>query len=795
MKQTVNKREIQINDKRKMTGATAAAAVELRQHACSTFYQLFIILTIALLPTCTTFNRNFAHGAYAAATIDAIGVGEQTSNTIVDTTATNVKNADNEFDLDATAVAIDSLLLSSSSSSSATTKSSSSQSSSSSTSSSSASSASQSSRSSSNSATSTDKRDLETLIFEPSSLDFGELAIGETINRIVTIFNRHANRSVFLGSISGPVPDFYSSFFEENLVPPNGNTTFNVVFLPRQQTTVNAQLVIHTSFGVLNFSVRGKGTECPYRLTPLIGLKAPLNATLTPEVHMYNPYDTPLQIIEVYSSGGQFQLELPLNDDMEEMESIVTTSSSGDAESNFGRKDRSKTLWEIPPYSSKPVIRVRFTADTVGNHTAYIRIKVSARNNPALENAVIVLPIEVEIFREHGFYSNIPLLNFGFGGSNDRPKHIQFRLLNSGKASLEIDTISVEADGDDVKSAVTFDVNTVDDRKTNETYQTIVATLDWPKVTGGSSFRGNILIRSKAKKNDVLRRGATQSTSTSRETIYRIPFVGNILRGSIQYNESTTRFHIAKTKNGKSDEPTMRDFRLKNNFGFALAITNLSMSKYCCRHFRIDKFESRVLPAGDETTLFRVTQMPEATHQSITCFMHVHTNVSVYDIEVLSFNGSLRRLLPLSEQITEMRMRDIGEAVDEQKINFGILPLSTMSHVVMAFVNTNPIPIDIRNWKGTISSAAYIGITVPGCSKLNMNGLKFCNNVKPGEWIVFRVGVMSNTVGTFEGKITVQTDYEVINTPIRFSTDMGTLRFTTKMTNKENCFPVSDIYI
>lgn len=736
--------------------------VELRQqHACS-FYQLLILFTIALLP-CTTLSRNFAHGAFAAAAVDVVASSSASSASAsaVGTSAT-LKSDNKDFDLDAAAaVVIDSLLISSpqpsSSSSSSPSK---------------ASAAASKSSSASNS-----DRDLEMLVFEPSSLSFDELSVGETSNRVVTIFNRHANRSVYLGSISGTAADFYSSYFEENLVPPQGNTTFNVVFLPRQQATLQAKLVIHTSFGVANYDVRGKGAECPYRLTPLIGLRAPLNATLTPEVHMYNPYDTPLQIVEVYSSGGQFQLELP-TDEVDKFDERA--KNNGDVEG-----DRSQGLWEIPPYCSKPVIRVRFTATTVGNHTAYIRIKVSSRDNPALESSIIVLPIEVEIFREHGLYSSIPFLNFGLGGSNDQPKNILFRLLNSGKEPLEIDTLSVEAEPD-VRSGVTLEMDTVVDAKANETYQTITATVNWPKIQNERMFRGNILIKSKPKTDT-----RPEDREYAREMIYRIPFVGSILVGSVQYNESLTRFHIAKADDRATAPSPPRDFRLKNNFDVALAVTNLTLSPDSRSYFRVDNFKSQILAPGEESTLFRIVQLAAAAQQSITQYMHLHTNASTYDVELLTFDGLLKRLLPLSEKTESMRLRDVRTAADEKSINFGILSLSTMTYTTMAFVNTNPITIDIRNWKGTISSAAHIGITVPGCSPLTMARLKFCNNVKPGEWIIFRIGVMSNTVGNFEGKITVETDYEVINTPIKFSTDMGVLRFTTKTTNKGNCFPVS----
>lgn len=681
--------------------------------------------------------------------------------------------------------------------------------------------------------------DLSQLTFEPNFLHFDELSVGETANKVVTIFNRHANRSVYLGSISGSVSDFYSSFFEENLVPPMGNTTFNVVFLPRQQAVIQAHLIIHTSFGVLNYEVKGKGIECPYRLSPLVGLKAPMNATLMPEIHMYNPYDTPLQIVEVYSSGGQFQLELPTSDD--DPSSAISVHSSGGAaggggstssSSSSNSAERSQTLWEIPPHCSRPVIRVRFTATHVGNSTAYIRIKVSARKNAALEKAVIVLPIEVEIFKEHGIYATTPFLNFGLSGTNDRPKSVTFRLLNSGTEPYEITAYSVEAE-ENVRNGVTLELNTV--RETaNETYHTMTATVNWSRISAEQFFRGNIVIqtRRKGNANTPILSGSSGGVAGKRFQ-YRVPFVGGILSGSIQYNESLTRFHHQSAGGGgaagattttttttlddtsttkPSSTQIVRDFRIKNNFDVVLAITNLTMSPATLVYFRADKFKPKLLAPGEESTIFQIVQQPAAAQHSVTRSFHLHTNVSVYDIELFSFNGLLKRLLPITEHQLHQGTNTgidaminssggggggsddeslVDDGIDEQSINFGILPLSTLSQIQLALVNHNPIPINIHNWKGTISSAAHIGITVPGCSKLTMKGLKFCNIVKPGEWIVFQIGVTSNTVGSFDGKFTVQTDYEVISTPIRFSTDMGILKFTTKMIDTENCFPVS----
>lgn len=418
-----------------------------------------------------------------------------------------------------------------------------------------------------------------------------------------------------------------------------------------------------------------------------------------------------------------------------------------------------QALWQIPPFTAKPIIRVRFTATQPGNHSAYVRIKVSAENNSELEDVVLVVPIEVEIYNYYGIYSETPILNFGIGGTEDKPKRLVVDLLNSGKEPVSIQRYSVECDSN-VSDGVSLSMETTIDN--NGKHSTITATVDWSAIKSDKYFRGSIVITALVQNKDV---------------IYRIPFTGELLKGSIYYNESNTKFVTTQ-----KDTKVSKDFLLKNNFEISLAITNVTLPDDCSMYFKTSEFTPKMLEPGEESIIFKLSLV-----NSMTTSKHLllHTNINTYEIPVSSYDGLLRRIVPVDEKTYN------GIGVDEKSINFGTLPLSTLSDTVLAFVNDNPVPITIHNWTGTISGVASIYVILRGCGNLTMENLKFCYFIQPGEWIVFQVSVLSNAVGTFIGKLTVKTDYEELITPIKFSTAMGKLEFTTNMLDESLCFPVS----
>lgn len=387
---------------------------------------------------------------------------------------------------------------------------------------------------------------------------------------------------------------------------------------------------------------------------------------------------------------------------------------------------------------------------------------MSAENNSELEDIVLVVPIEVEIFNYYGIYTETPILNFGVGGTEDKPKRLIIDLFNSGKEPVSIKKYSVESDSS-VSNGITVSIEPVMDASA---HSIIVATVDWSAIKSDKYIRGSIVITAVVQNRDV---------------IYRIPFFGEMLKGSIYYNESHTKFVTTQKETKVS-----KDFVLKNNFEISLAITNVTLSNECATYFKTSEFTPKTLEPGEESIIFKLSLL-----NSVTTLQHLllHTNINTYEIPVSSYDGLLRRIVPVDESTIN------GKGVDEKSINFGTLPLSTLSDTVLAFVNDNPSPITIHNWTGTISGVASIYVILRGCGNLTMENLKFCYFIQPGEWIVFQVSVLSNAVGTFIGKLTVKTDYEELITPIKFTTAMGKLEFTTNILDESSCFPVSILHL
>lgn len=115
----------------------------------------------------------------------------------------------------------------------------------------------------------------------------------------------------------------------------------------------------------------------------------------------------------MYSSGGDLHLELP-----------------------SGETEGPQTLWRIPPYQTKSLMKANFVARLVNNHTAYIRIKTNSTGAEFL-----YLPLEVEVTAQPGLYSPQEVLDFGMMPSESGPKTMEVLVLNSGGKPIAVQNV------------------------------------------------------------------------------------------------------------------------------------------------------------------------------------------------------------------------------------------------------------------------------------------------------------------------------------------------------------------
>ncbi|KFQ09481.1 Transmembrane protein 131, partial [Haliaeetus albicilla] len=308
------------------------------------------------------------------------------------------------------------------------------------------------------------------LRFEPPMLDFHEQPVGMPKMEKVYLHNPSSEETITLVSISATTSHFHASFFQNRKILPGGNTSFDVVFLARVVGNVENTLFINTSnHGVFTYQVFGIGVPNPYRLRPFIGARVPVNSSFSPIINIHNPHSEPLQVVEMYSSGGDLHLELPT-----------------------GQQGGTRKLWEIPPYETKGVMRASFSSREADNHTAFIRIKTNASDNTEF----IILPVEVEVTTAPGIYSSTEMLDFGTLRTQDLPKILNLHLLNSGTKDVPITSVRPTPQNEAI--TVHFKPVTL---KASESKYTKVASIsfDASKAKKASQSSGKITVKAKEK--------------------------------------------------------------------------------------------------------------------------------------------------------------------------------------------------------------------------------------------------------------------------------------------------------
>ncbi|XP_071991808.1 transmembrane protein 131 isoform X3 [Engystomops pustulosus] len=576
--------------------------------------------------------------------------------------------------------------------------------------------------------------------FEPPMLDFHEQPVGMPKMEKVYLHNPSSDETITLISISATTSHFHASFFQNRKILPGGNTSFDVVFLARVVGNVENTLFINTSnHGVFTYQVFGVGIPNPYRLRPFIGARVPVNSSFSPLINIHNPHSEPLQVVEMYSSGGDLHLELPT-----------------------GQQGGTKKLWEIPPYETKGVMRASFSSREADNHTAFIRIKTNASDNAEF----IILPVEVEVTTAPGIYSSIEMLDFGTLRTQDVPKVLNLHLLNSGTKDVPITSVRSTPQNDAI--TVHFKPITL---KASESKYTKVASIsfDASKAKKPSQFSGKITVKAKEKSYSKL----------------EIPYQAEVLDGYLGFDHAATLFHI---RDSPSD-PVERSIFLTNTFNFAVLIHDVLLPEDAKTMFKIQNFSSNVLISpGESRYIFSLIFTPSTSSVHIDSNILLITNASKFHLPIRAYTGFLDYFV-------------LPPKPEDRFLEFGILSATESSSLLLALINNNPIELAIKSWHviGDSLSIELLATERGNRSSIiaNLPGIENSTAsdrtsviLTSGFYAMFRVSLTAKELeGFYDGGIQITTDYEILTVPVKAVIAVGSLTCSPKYITLPPSFP------
>ncbi|NWU77316.1 TM131 protein, partial [Onychorhynchus coronatus] len=569
------------------------------------------------------------------------------------------------------------------------------------------------------------------LRFEPPMLDFHEQPVGMPKMEKVYLHNPSSEETITLVSISATTSHFHASFFQNRKILPGGNTSFDVVFLARVVGNVENTLFINTSnHGVFTYQVFGIGVPNPYRLRPFIGARVPVNSSFSPIINIHNPHSEPLQVVEMYSSGGDLHLELPT-----------------------GQQGGTRKLWEIPPYETKGVMRASFSSREADNHTAFIRIKTNASDSTEF----IILPVEVEVTTAPGIYSSTEMLDFGTLRTQDLPKILNLHLLNSGTKDVPITSVRPTPQNEAI--TVHFKPVTL---KASESKYTKVASIsfDASKAKKASQSSGKITVKAKEKSYSKL----------------EIPYQAEVLDGYLGFDHAATLFHIRDS----ATDSVERLIYLTNTFSFAVLIHDVVLPEEAKPMFKVQNFSKPVLiPPNESRYIFTLHFMPSTSSIHIDNNILLITNASKFHLPVRAYTGFLDYFV-------------LPPKTEEQFIDFGILSATEATSILFAVINSNPIELAIKSWHIIGDGLAVELLTTEKGNRTmiiaNHHELQNATAsdhssviLASGYYAVFRVNLIAKELeGIHDGAVQITTDYEILTIPVKAVIAVGSLTCSPK---------------
>ncbi|XP_067948178.1 transmembrane protein 131-like [Watersipora subatra] len=574
------------------------------------------------------------------------------------------------------------------------------------------------------------------LVFTPPTLDFHTQSVGMPSLRRITVTNRLDGENIHLLSISGSTAHFHCSFFKEKIIQPGKNTTFDVVFLARQLGNVEHALKVQTDRGVFMYHVFGVGINNPFRLKPLLGARVPVNGSYSPIISMHNPFSDSLHVVEMFSSGGNIHLELPT-----------------------GAAQASRSMWEIEPFQTKPVMRATYLANKITNDTGFIRIRTASLQRT---DDLLIVPLEVEVSAEPGLYTPQNLLDFGILHSRSEPKSLPLFVINSSIKPIEIADIVVEP----ANEAISIDFRSSLAIEGNIEKMTFAATVTYSSLLKHKTVdidKGNIVIISK--------QGARMT----------VPYQAHVEQGTLELDPSSDL--IVHTSDIDQSSDLVRSLRVRNRFNRPLVIYNVSISEEVAWLKMTDIDRQLVIQPKAKINLVKLTinSAVKRIHGTVSAKVLVYTNVSVFTVSLHIYDGKLETVFQHNSK----------------ELDFGSLGFSETRELYFTLRNNNPVNVEIQDIYSTsvVTQVELFGVEEGKGSTLTRppNLLNLDTDpltLKANHFAVYKVKLKApKSDGNYLVDIRVSTNFDTFYVPLKFRTSAGSVKSIPEKIVFDKAFP------
>ncbi|XP_065201101.1 transmembrane protein 131 isoform X2 [Planococcus citri] len=572
--------------------------------------------------------------------------------------------------------------------------------------------------------------------FEPPILYFEDKVVGYSYRETVYLINTSQNKTLEIHKIAGgKCSQFQIATFGNEIVPPGGNTSFDIIFVGKDLIPVSTQYHVFTSRGIIKYDVFSTCVENPFRIIPMASVVLPLNSSYSHSVTLRNPFPEPLLITEALLHGGNHASHtLPSNIDLE----------------------NAVESWTLQPYETKEILRIHFSTTEAWNLTTLQSIKLAS-------GTTLLIPVDIEVVPRTGLYVPNLKIDFDSGGHLDPPAVRPLHLCSSSKKTVNIENVSCESniDGCEVEDFIPTTL------PPSSCAADPVAKVKfvWNAKLPGELITGGLLVQNDLHPN------------------FRVNYTARVYHGGLTYNTSSTLY----LTNSPSYSATSRPFAFTNEYRELVSVMNVYLSFEAAEYFQIRDFEPSVLKPQEQRVLFNL-QMRKGVRLAdvkLDSSILLETNISTVRLPLKVYDGTLTKLSKVSPSSLHLGLVSARTTV---MTYFGIANTNPETIFVKYFgCNESSVRIELLDIKpGNARTFHYRSFARNETGVLHAGGF----NVHPHHYASFKLSVnTSDTEGEVHADVWIQSEFQKIVFPFYMNVAKGYLRVSPDPFEFEDCFP------